>query len=268
MPFIPKVFESTFAATLSMIMGNFTDFPEHRLHFFKLLRSINTHAFRALLTLNAQQFQLVIDSIVYAFKHLERNIADTGLSMLYELIDKMQKSEFANQFYKTYLMNLLKDILGVLTDTFHKPGLQLQCQILAKLFQIVDSGAVTVPLWNPEQNQNFSNNQTFVRAFVTNLISSSFQTVTPQQVDAFVITLFSSCNDLNVFRTHIRDFLIELKEFSARDNSDLFLEEEQKRTADEQARIKSVPGLYKPTRVELSVPEDADEPNSDMTDVL
>jgi hypothetical protein len=56
-------------------------------------------------------------------------------------------SEVANDFYKTYFISLLQDILGVLTDTFHKPGFRLQSLILAKLFNILETGAITVPLW-------------------------------------------------------------------------------------------------------------------------
>lgn len=56
-------------------------------------------------------------------------------------------------------------------------GLNLQCQILQRLFQIVETGVVTIPLWGAEQQ--FPNNQTFVRGFVTNLIGKTFQTVTP-----------------------------------------------------------------------------------------
>lgn len=53
----------------------------------------------------------------------------------------------ANDFFKTYFISLLQDILGVLTDTLHKPGFRLQSLILAKLFSILETGTITVPLW-------------------------------------------------------------------------------------------------------------------------
>lgn len=78
------------------------DFPEHRMSFFKLLRAINASAFPALLRFNGAQFQLVMDSVLWAMKHLERNIADTGLNILLELIKNVATSEVANDFFKTY----------------------------------------------------------------------------------------------------------------------------------------------------------------------
>jgi len=134
-------------STLDMITANFEDHPDHRINFFRLLEAINRHAFPAMLRLNAQQFQLVMDSIIWAMKHLERNIADTGLQILYDLIHNVQMSDIANDFYKTYFISLLQDILGVLTDTLHKPGFRIQSLILAKLFSILETGAITVPLW-------------------------------------------------------------------------------------------------------------------------
>lgn len=68
-------------------------------------------------------FKLAIDSIVWAFKHTMRNIADTGLLILRDLWINIQNSEAAVSFYRTFLLSLLKDIFAVLTDTLHKSGL-------------------------------------------------------------------------------------------------------------------------------------------------
>ena len=54
------------------------DYPEHRLQFFSLLRAITNHCFDTLFTMSPDQLKLVIDSIVWAFRHTERNIAETG----------------------------------------------------------------------------------------------------------------------------------------------------------------------------------------------
>lgn len=54
------------------------EFPEHRLQFFSLLRAITNHCFGTLFTMSPDQLKLVIDSIVWAFRHTERNIAETG----------------------------------------------------------------------------------------------------------------------------------------------------------------------------------------------
>lgn len=78
-PSIPRVFEAVFETTLRMITKNFEDYPEHRLQFFGLLRAITNNCFSTLFTMTPEQLKLVIDSIVWAFRHTERNIADTGI---------------------------------------------------------------------------------------------------------------------------------------------------------------------------------------------
>ena len=66
-----------------MISRDFTEAPEHRTAFYKLLRVINLHCFPALLTIPPQQFKLFMDSIIWAIKHTMRDIAETGLNCEY-----------------------------------------------------------------------------------------------------------------------------------------------------------------------------------------
>jgi exportin-1 len=42
---VPIVMENVFECTLEMINKDFSDFPEHRVEFFTLLRAINLHCF-------------------------------------------------------------------------------------------------------------------------------------------------------------------------------------------------------------------------------
>lgn len=107
-----------------------------------------------------------MDSIIWAFRHTERNIAETGLNLLLAMLKNfqvlyfvshqidcstyvvlrgggltvsslMQNSEFANQFYRTYYLTIEQEIFAVLTDTFHKPGFKLHVLVLQHLFCMV-----------------------------------------------------------------------------------------------------------------------------------
>jgi len=157
----------------------------------------------------------------------------------------MEKSQVANDFFKTYFLPILQDLLGVLTDTFHKPGFRMQATILAKLFTIVETNKINVPLW--KDGQSFPNNQTFVREFTVNLLRRSFKNLTPAQIKEFVEGLFRLHAQTPNFKVHLRDFFVKLKEFSKDGNEGLFLEESEKRNAEQKAaedqRIASVPGL-------------------------
>ncbi|KAH1219844.1 Protein EXPORTIN 1A [Glycine max] len=248
---VPRIFEAVFQCTLEMITKNFEDYPEHRLKFFSLLRAIATHCFPALICLSSQQLKLVMDSIIWAFRHTERNIAETGLNLLLEMLKKFQGSEFCNQFYRTYFLTIEQEIFAVLTDTFHKPGFKLHVLVLQHLFCLLETGALTEPLWDVATSQySYSSNAVFVREFTIKLLSTSFPNMTSAEVTQFVNGLFESTNDLSTFKNHIRDFLIQSKEFSAQDNKDLYAEEAAAQRERERQRMLSIPGLIAPSELQ------------------
>jgi exportin-1 len=73
------------------------------------------------------------------------------------------------------------------------------------------------------------------------------------QVQTFVSGLGEHHDDINRFKLALRDFLIQLKEFSG-DNAELFLEEkeaEMQRKAEEERNVAlRVPGMLKPSQME------------------
>nr|GLL38826.1 protein EXPORTIN 1A isoform X2 [Ipomoea trifida] len=273
---VPRIFEAVFQCTLEMITKNFEDYPEHRLKFFSLLRAIATHCFPALIRLSTEQVKLVMDSIIWAFRHTERNIAETGLLLLLEMLKNFQASEFCNQFYRTYFLTIEQEIFAILTDTFHKPGFKLHVLVLQHLFCLVESGPLTEPLWDATVPYAYPNNAMFVREFTIKLLSSSFPNMTASEVTQFVSGLFESTNDPSVFKNHIRDFIAQSKEFSAQDssvqfpscsftaafypifvissllqdNKDLYAEEAAAQRERDRQRMLSIPGLIAPNEIQ------------------
>ncbi|VAI40690.1 unnamed protein product [Triticum turgidum subsp. durum] len=244
---VPRIFEAVFQCTLEMITKNFEDYPEHRLKFFSLLRAIGTHCFKALIQLSSQQLKLVIDSINWAFRHTERNIAETGLSLLLEILKNFQASEFTNQFYKTYFLTIEQEIFAVLTDSFHKPGFKLHVLVLQHLFCVVDG--LTEPLWDAS-TVSYPSNAMFVRDYTIKLLGASFPNMTAAEVTKFVDGLLGSRHDLPSFKNHIRDFLVQSKEFSAQDNKDLYAEEAAVQREKERQRMLAIPGLIAPSELQ------------------
>ncbi|BFG23667.1 hypothetical protein CerSpe_099410 [Prunus speciosa] len=248
---VPRIFEAVFQCTLEMITKNFEDYPEHRLKFFSLLRAIAAHCFPALIRLSSPQLKLVMDSIIWAFRHTERNIAETGLNLLLEMLKNFQKSEFCNQFYRTYFLTIEQEIFAVLTDTFHKPGFKLHVLVLQHLFCLVESGTLTEPLWDiAAVPYPYPNNGIFVREYTIKLLSTSFPNMTGTEVTQFVSGLFDSRTDLSTFKNHIRDFLVQSKEFSAQDNKDLYAEEAAVQREKDRQRMLSIPGLIAPNEIQ------------------
>ncbi|XP_057506831.1 protein EXPORTIN 1A-like isoform X2 [Actinidia eriantha] len=248
---VPRIFEAVFQCTLEMITKNFEDYPEHRLKFFSLLRAIATHCFPALIHLSSEQLKLVMDSIIWAFRHTERNIAETGLNLLLEMLKNFQASEFCNQFYRSYFVTIEQEIFAVLTDTFHKPGFKLHVLMLQHLFCLVESDSLTEPLWDVTTvPYPYPNNAMFVREYSIKLLGTSFPNMTAAEVTQFVNELFESRNDLSAFKNHIRDFLVQSKEFSAQDNKDLYAEETAAQRERERQRMLAIPGLIAPNEIQ------------------
>lgn len=161
-----------------------------------------------------------------------------------------QASEFCNQFYRTYFLTIEQEIFAVLTDTFHKPGFNLHVLVLQILFCLVESESLTEPLWDVSTvPYPYPSNSIFVREYTIKLLGTSFPNMTASEVTQFVNGLFESRNELSVFQDHIRDFLIQSKEFSAQDNKDLYAEEAAAQRERERQRMLTIPGLIAPSEI-------------------
>lgn len=79
---------------------------------------------------------------------------------------------------------------------------------------MVETGRVTAPL-GPDASVD---NRIFMREYVMQLLIKSFPNLTPKDVHAFVVGLFEK-NDFDSFCNHLRDFLVQLKEFSDGDSN-------------------------------------------------
>jgi len=187
-------------------------------------------------------------------KHTERNISDTGLNILNELLQNVGKTpNIAQGFYQQYLLALIQDVFAVMTDRLHKSGFKMHATLLRYMFHLVQMNQVTVPLYDPPNTTPGKANPAFLRDHISNLLIQSFPNLTRTQVSKFVDGMFDLKMDLPTFKTHLRDFLIQLKEFSVEDNSSLYGEEQeaQKRQQLEaqEAHRSAVPGLLKPSEI-------------------
>ncbi|KAI8422300.1 hypothetical protein MSG28_006177 [Choristoneura fumiferana] len=242
---VPKIFDAVFECTLEMINKDFEEYPEHRTEFFLLLQAVNTNCFKAFLSIPPAQFKLVLDSIIWAFKHTMRNVADTGLQILHRLLQNVeQHPQAAQSFYQTYLCDILEHVFSVVTDTSHGAGLTMHATILAYIFTLVEAGRVTVPLGPTPDNV------LYIQEYVANLLKTAFSHLTDNQIKITVEGLFNLDQDIPAFKDHLRDFLVQIREYTGEDDSDLYLEERLfalRQAQEEKRRVQmSVPGLLNP----------------------
>jgi exportin-1 len=140
-----------------------------------------------------------------------------------------------------------------MTDRLHKSGFKMHATLLRYMFHLVQMNQVTVPLFDPGSATVGQANPAFLRDHISSLLNQSFPNLTRTQVSTFVDGMFDLGMDLPTFKTHLRDFLIQLKEFSAEDNSGLFGEEhdaqERQHLEAQTAHRNAVPGLLKPSEI-------------------
>ncbi|KAK3345143.1 exportin-1 [Neurospora tetraspora] len=258
---VPIIMENVFECTLDMINKNFSEYPEHRVEFFNLLRAINLHCFPALLKLDNRQFKFVIDSCMWASKHDNRDVETAGLNMCLELVNNIAEKtdvQTSNAFFNQFFVSILQDVFFVLTDQDHKAGFKTQSMLLMRMFYFVHPAdgsppRIQGPIYQPDQAQPGTGNKEFLTMFVGNLLQNAFANLTPAQITSFVEGLFTLNTQYDKFRLALRDFLISLREFAG-DNAELYLlEKEQQETAAKVADIErrsKVSGLLKPSELE------------------
>lgn len=246
---VPPILDALFECTLEMINKNLEEFPEHRTHFFRMLQAITNHCFTAYIQIPAPQFKLLMDSIVWAFKHTMRNVAEIGLNILLVLLQKFTVHEASTQFFQTYFLDIMQHIFSVVTDTSHTASLTMHASILAYMFSLVEENKLSAPLFNPASVQATSN-AIYVQEYVAQLLKQAFPHMQDVQVKVFVEGLFHLNNDIPAFKEHLRDFLVQIKEFAGDDPTDLFLEEREgqlRQAADDKRRQQlAVPGIINP----------------------
>jgi exportin-1 len=180
---VPTIMQNVFECTLEMINKDFSEFPEHRVEFFNLLRAINLHCVPALLKLDNNQFKFVIDSCSWAFKHDNRDVEAAGLNMALELINNIAEKtdvQTANAFFQRFFITILQDVFFVVTDNDHKAGFKTQSMLLMKLFYYINPAdgsqpKIQGPIYSPDQAAAGTDNREFVANFVANLLQNAFR---------------------------------------------------------------------------------------------
>ncbi|KRX21740.1 Exportin-1 [Trichinella nelsoni] len=252
---VPKILDALFGCTLEMINKDFEDFPEHRINFFQFIRSIIVNCFTALMLIPPAQFTLIVDAIVWAFKHTTRNITEIGLEILDRLLDSFSTKvspDMAQSFYQQYYLTILSHLLSVVTDSTmaQVAGLTVFAVTLGRMFRELEEGLIKVPLQGPGQVKS---NVEYVLEYTFELLKKAFPHLTDEQVRIIVQGILSYDNDVEKLKEHLRDFLVQIKEYTGEDTSDLYLaEKEQEVKAAMEAKrraAEAVPGILNPHEI-------------------
>jgi len=117
------------------------------------------------------------------------------------------------------------------------------------LFEIVQTpDVIKQPLWDISAKgaSAYPDNASYVREQLITLLSTSFPNLTHGQVQACVAGMFD-LKDHSMFKNHLRDFLVQTKQFASQDNAELYAEEAAAKAAVERQRLDAVvPGIIPP----------------------
>lgn len=198
--------------------------------------------------------QHILDSILWAIKHVDRNIHEMGLDMLLEFLRSMIMigGKGLDAFYKGFFTRILKDQLAVLTDKLHKAGFPKQCQTIHMLLNPVTTGKIRVPIL-PESADNLK----ATSHFLMKLLAAQFKQLSREKATDFVRRIMrdsrqrvvEGSTEFSGFETLLRDFLLTLNMWSNTEMRELdaihIRRNEDKRMREIRAAKAQVPGLLK-----------------------
>ena len=215
--------------TIELIKNDFQSFPEHRMNFFILLKSLISNSFESLFRAQNLSFNKeVIDTITFAINHNTPSMSETGLETLIILLEKVisvvniDLQNIVDPFFSNYFYIIFNDVFNTMTDGFHQSGFKLQVKVIQILIRIIDENRISEGLFNKGEN-----NKTFFLKKLLNDILQSFKNITQPQGETFCLAMFNNCKDDRKFKNIMRDFLISLKSFLG--NNEALWEEEKKK---------------------------------------
>lgn len=137
-----------FTSSLPLITSDFNSFPEIRANFFSFLKSLVKFNFGPLFSLEQKYLTTILDCIIWSFRHELSTYSDLGLELLQEVLLNVNKNhQVSNLFYSRYHMKIFTDILDVMTDGFHKSGLDVQTKIFYILIHTTTQNIVHLLLY-------------------------------------------------------------------------------------------------------------------------
>lgn len=242
---VPAILGYLFESTLSMISNNYTDYMDFRRNFFTLIRNIVDFSLEGLFEASEEHFKICIDSIIWAIKHYQIELAEIGLETMNELLSKVVlNQEIANVFFQNFYMSILQDTFFVLTDSLHKSGFYKQALIIMKLIVVVED-----EMFQGKLSDDYASNKEFVIEYLSDALVKLFSNTNRVQIQTFVLNMFNKWHDKKEFVNTMRDFLVWLKEFAGNDQDELYKQERESALKEaqekENLRKQAIPGLIR-----------------------
>ncbi|KAH3679234.1 hypothetical protein WICPIJ_008668 [Wickerhamomyces pijperi] len=251
------ILQNVFEPTLDMINKEFTEYPEHRVEFYKLLKEIDAKSFNALLQLSGDAFHLMVNAILWAFKHNNREVESAGLALANDLlknVEKQSNTPFTTAFFQNFYFQFLTETFAIITDSDHKAGFKAQSQLLSKLIELVENNFIKEPLYQEGEAPQGTPNQIYLREFISKMLLSAFPNLQPSQIESFITALILQHKDQVKFKGTLRDFLVQIKQVGGDPTDYLFAEDRENDALEKQKlereKASKIGGLLKPSELD------------------
>lgn len=115
---------------------------------------------------------------MWGTKHTIRDISQIALQICLDMINsvsQLEDEDVASQFFETFYVRILTDILEVLVDPDCRNGFNYQSQVLSRLFELVQEGDIYTRLFDPNQVSNpLMSNIEFLQQYTLELLCNAF----------------------------------------------------------------------------------------------
>ncbi|CAO3632166.1 unnamed protein product [Cunninghamella blakesleeana] len=213
--FLDSILQYVFEPTLKLITQNFTDYPDHRLGFYKLLNIINKRYLAELINLPDNQLSIIIDSILWGTKHTVNDISSIALQTCLEFINQVSQiddEDISSALFQKFYLKIFTDTLTILVDPDCQNGFHYQSQILARLLELIKEGEIYTQIFDVNQvSDPLMSNTVFLQEYVKNLFNQSYP-LFKDKTESLVLGMFEYCDDIVRFESDLKDFLVDIRE--------------------------------------------------------
>ncbi|CAO3594483.1 unnamed protein product [Absidia cylindrospora] len=213
---LDTILTNLFEPTLMLINQNFSDYPTHRLGFFRLLRSLNQRFFEDFLRLPSNTFTIIVDSILWGTKHTVSDISHVALQTCLEMINnvsQLEDEDMASEFYRMYYLRILTETLTILVDPDCQNGFKYQSQLLARMLELIQEGEIYTQVFDTATVDNpLMSNATYLQDYVQRFFSHTFPLLQKDQTEVLVLGMFEYSGDLERCQSDLLDFIIDIRQ--------------------------------------------------------
>jgi len=231
-PHLPYVYQNIIGPTIDMIKDDFESYMSFREPITDLLEKVVTNCYISIWQMGEEEITMIYGSLMWGCKHPEHNICIGSLGAmlkLFQTVDSKAPIDFKNVFFNTFYMQALNLAFEVLTDTVHKYAFAQQVELIKKLLQL-----------KVDMNES---------SIIAEALVESFPTRDVRFFVSFIDYLKSISKETKEMQRQLRDFLIELQQYSTMD-PELDPETKLNREKQIQEENSKIDGLNGPAKVD------------------